>query len=80
MSKDMNKRNLVIIHPGTGTVIPLSDEVYVFDMDVAEAAVTAVSLGEHVWDEVEGWAIDNANLGRRIDNWNMGNMFFGWGE
>lgn len=70
-------KNLVIIHPGTGTVISLSDEVYVFDMDVAERAVTAVSLGEHAWDEVEGWAIDNADLGRRIDNYNMGHLFFG---
>lgn len=60
-------RNLVIIHPGTGTVISLNDQVYVFDMDVAEAAVTAVSYGEHEWDEVEGWAIDNASLGTLLD-------------
>lgn len=73
-------KNLVIVHPGTGTVIPLSDEVYVFDYDIAERHIAAVSLGEYVSDEVEGWIIDNADLGRRIDNYNMGNLFFGGAE
>ena len=70
-------RNLCIVHPGTGTVIALSDKVYVCDYAQAERHVQAIANGEADTDEVEGWIIDNADLGIRIDNWNMGNLFFG---
>lgn len=73
-------KNLVIVHPGTGTIIALSDEVYVFDYDMAQRHIERVSGGEYADDELEGWIVDNANLGRRIDNWNMGNLFFGGAE
>lgn len=72
-------KNLVIVHPGTGTVIPLSDVVYVVDWDRAERHIANVSNGEYLPDEVEQWVIDNADLGRRVDNYNIGNFLFGEG-
>lgn len=72
-------RKLVIVDRSTGQIIPLTHEVYVVDYGLAERHIAQVSFGEYVDDEVEQWVIDNADLGRRLDNYNMGNLFFGDG-
>ena len=62
--------SLYIYHPGTGTVIPLSDTVYlVNDKFVSEDLLDAMSDGMTL-DERE-------HKGYRIDNYNMGNLFYG---
>lgn len=73
MKKDMSERDLLIYHPGTGTLISLRDEVYVVD---------AARVREDILDAMEmgGTVDEREHMGRRIDNWNMGNLFFGWGE
>ena len=73
MAKDMSERDLLVYHPGTGTVISLRDEVYLVD---------ATRVREDILDAMEdGGTLDERDhLGIRIDNWNMGNLFFGWGE
>ena len=66
MSKD-----LVIYHPGTGTVISLSDEVYMID---------ASRLSDEDRRQLEeGWlsAADAYSVGICLDNFNMTNLFFG---
>jgi hypothetical protein len=73
-------KNLCIVHPGTGTIISLSDEVYLFDYGMAERHVQAVANGEAADEEIEGWIADNADLGIRIDNVNIGRLFFGGAE
>lgn len=66
----MKDRDLVIYHPGTGTVIPLSDEVYVID--------TARLSDEERSELEEGWmsGADAYAIGIRLDNFNMTNIFF----
>ena len=66
-----NKRDIVIYHPGTGTLIPLSDEVYMFDyasLDVE--AQEDLAMGAMTYAEAYATGI-------RLDNFNMGNIFFG---
>jgi hypothetical protein len=60
----------MIYHTGTGTLISLSDEVYL--VDTAE-------VSEEVMDNLEmgGWVTPEFHKGIRIDNYNMSN-FFGW--
>ena len=73
----MTKRDLFIYHPGTGTMIALSDTVFLLDAEIINVkAPGAMEAYE------EGYAtFDDANLmGRRIDNYNMGHLFFGDGE
>ena len=67
---DMSKRDLFIYHPGTGTLISLRDEVYVVD---------AARVREDILDAMEmgGTVDEREHMGRSIDNWNMGNLFFG---
>lgn len=71
---DMSKRDLFIYHPGTGTMISLSDPVFVLDANMIEekapGAVEAYSEGYATYDDAK-------LMGTRIDNWNMGNLFFG---
>lgn len=65
----MNK-DLVIYHPGTGTVISLSDEVYMID---------AARLSDEERSELEeGWLpeADAYAVGFRLDNFNMTNIFY----
>jgi len=62
-------RDLLIYHPGTGTVIPLSDAVYLVD--------TAIAGEETVEDMLNGATVDlHEHKGFRIDNYNMTNLFF----
>ena len=66
MSKD-----LVIYHPGTGTVISLSDGVYMID---------AARLSDEDRRQLEeGWLseADAYAVGFHLDNFNMTNLFFG---
>lgn len=66
MSKD-----LVIYHPGTGTVISLSDEVYMID---------AARLSDDEKKDLEYGnlsAADAYSVGICLDNFNMTNLFFG---
>ena len=64
----MAQRDLLIYHPGTGTVIPLSDTVYLVDADAAGADTVAEML--------EGYVEPREHKGYRIDNFNMTNLFF----
>ena len=75
MLSDMNKgnemRDLFIYHPGTGTVIALADEVYLCDTNMIDEEV----YDSMVWN---GATVDvREHKGRRIDNYNMTNLFFG---
>jgi hypothetical protein len=73
----MAKRDLFIYHPGTGTMIALSDPVFLLD-----AGIINVKAPEAMEAYEEGYAtFDDANLmGMRLDNHNMGHLFFGDGE
>jgi hypothetical protein len=63
-------KQLLIYHQGTGTLIPLSDEVYLVDAEIAgEELLDAMSDGSNVYP-IE-------HKGIRIDNYNMTNLFFG---
>ena len=64
-------RDLFIYHPGTGTVIALSDEVYVCDMDAIDPIT---------YSQIENGASVSVqkHKGIQIDNFNMTNIF--WGE
>lgn len=62
-------RDLLIYHPGTGTVIPLSDEVYLVDPFIAG--------DDNVAEMLEGFVEPREHKGFRIDNVNMSNLFFG---
>ena len=71
-------RNLVIYHAGTGTVIGLSDEVYLIDVNAPwhedpDDLIERLSNGEADIPPRE-------HKGIRIDNYNMGNLFFGGAE
>ena len=61
-------RDLLIYHPGTGTVIPLSDTVYLVDADTAGEETVAEML--------EGFVEEREHKGYRLDNFNMTNLFF----
>ena len=62
-------KNLFIYHPGTGTVIALSDEVYLCDMDAIDAVgYSAIENGQSVSERV--------HKGLRLDNYNMALHFF----
>lgn len=73
MTKPMNERDLLIYHSGTGTLISLRDEVYLVD---------ATRVREDILDSMEmgGTVDEREHMGYRLDNWNMGNLFFGDGE
>jgi hypothetical protein len=63
-------RDLIIYHPGTGTVIPLSDVVYICDTQfIAPADLDYMEMGGEV-DVFE-------HKGYRLDNHNIGWLFFG---
>jgi hypothetical protein len=67
-------RDLFIYHPGTGTMIALSDPVFLIDSELIESKAPG-SLDAYS----EGYATyDDANMmGYRLDNYNMTNLFFG---
>lgn len=63
-------KDLFIYHPGTGTVISLSDEMYLCDTaDISAAYYGAMLDGASIPVE--------HHKGIRIDNYNMTNLFFG---
>ena len=64
----MAQRDLLIYHPGTGTVISLSDKVYLVDAETAGADTVAEML--------EGFVDVREHKGFRIDNFNMSNLFY----
>jgi len=66
-------RDLFIYHPGTGTVINLSDEVYVCDSQYIDPTIL---------EYIENGATVGvkAHKGYRLDNYNMTNLFFGGAE
>ena len=66
-------KDLFVYHPGTGTVIPLSDVVYLCDSSlIAPVDLEYMEAGNFV-DVFE-------HKGIRIDNYNMTNLFFGGNE
>lgn len=65
----MAPKDLFIYHPGTGTVIALSDVVYLCDRDVIS--------DDHYERMLMGEAIGEAgHKGFRLDNHNMTRLFF----
>jgi hypothetical protein len=63
-------KKLFIYHQGTGTLISLSDEVYLVAEDIAgEDLINDMSDGCNVYP-IE-------HKGYRLDNYNMTNLFFG---
>lgn len=67
-------RDLFIYHPGTGTMIALSDPVFLLDSgtidDLAPEAMDSYQEGYATYDDAK-------LMGTRIDNFNMTNLFFG---
>ena len=63
-------KNLFVYHEGTGTLIALSDKVYLIDADAIDSdTLDDLEMGANVTErEHKGW---------RIDNYNMTNLFFG---
>lgn len=62
--------DLVIYHPGTGTAIPLSDAVYL---------VNVAHISKRDLEALENGTLDKFDMsviGTRIDNSNMGNIFY----
>ena len=61
---------LYIYHPKTGTLIPLSEQVFLVNVEHAgRDTINDLSEGVPVPErEHKGW---------RIDNYNMGNLFYG---
>ena len=63
-------KSLYIYHQGTGTLIPLGEEVYlVNEEDTTDHFLDLMSDGAYV--------SPLAHNGIRIDNYNMTNLFFG---
>ena len=63
-------QSLFIYHPGTGTIISLSDEVYLCSTADISAAYYGMML--------DGASVPvQEHKGIRIDNYNMTNLFFG---
>jgi hypothetical protein len=69
MPQPSRTRDLILYHPGTGTLIPLSDEVYLID---------AAIVPERVLDDIEmGTEVAvRDHKGVLIDNYNMTNAFY----
>jgi hypothetical protein len=64
-------KDIIIYHPGTGTVISLRDEVYAIDYNM---------LNDELQQDIESGNLSHANAyayGARLDNYNIGNLFFG---
>lgn len=65
--------NLFVYHEGTGTVLPLSDKVYLCNVDDIDPIEYA--------DIVEGASVGvKLHKGVRIDNYNMAKLFMWGGE
>jgi hypothetical protein len=66
-------KNLFIYHPETGTLVDLSEQVYLLDPGV---------IDPDVWWEIKNSATmpERDHKGRRLDNYNMTNLFFGGSE
>lgn len=62
-------RDLIVYHAGTGTILPLSDKLYVFD-------ATRLS-----WEDIAALETGMTNRqayamgGVELDNYNIGNLF-----
>ena len=66
-------KKLYVYHQGTGTLIALSDEVYLVAEDIAgEKLINDMSEGCNVYPM--------EHKGYRLDNYNMTNLFFGDNE
>ena len=62
-------KDLFIYHEGTGTLISLSDKVFLIDADKVDPVVMS-----DLSDGISG-ITDKEHLGYRIDNYNMANLF-----
>lgn len=63
-------KDLFIYHPGTGTIVSLSDEVYLID-----AADLDADVAEGLFDYGMSNMPVQLHKGIRIDNYNMNNLF-----
>jgi hypothetical protein len=67
-------KDLFVYHAGTGTIIPLSDEVYLVNNEYLDAdTMEAFEYGEKDIPVMD-------HKGYRLDNYNMTNLFYGSGE
>ena len=63
-------KDLFIYHEGTGTILPLSDKVYLCNVEDIDP--------DEYEDMMDGASVDvTFHKGIRIDNYNMTNLFFG---
>lgn len=66
-------KDLFLYHPGTGTMIPLSDPVFLIDAEIIEekapGSLEAYEGGYATYDDAK-------MMGYRLDNYNMTNLFF----
>lgn len=62
--------DLYVYHPGTGTLISLSDEVYLVNAEIAQPEVLECMEDGATVAPIE-------HKGYRIDNANMGRLFYG---
>ena len=64
------KRYLYIVEPSTGAIFDLTEHIFLVDSARVPASIDAL--------DVEEWIVDHAqDIGYRLDNYNMNNLFFG---
>ena len=63
-------KRLAIYHPGTGTLIDLTDKTYLVDLDFVKPKVLEALQNGATLEERE-------HCGFRLDNYNMTNLFYG---
>lgn len=62
-------KRLAIYHPGSGTLIALSDKTYLVDLDIQEPEVLEAMENGATVEERD-------HKGFRLDNYNMTNLFY----
>ena len=67
-------KDFFIYHPGSGTMIPVSDEVYIID---------AKKISEQELQDAQDGLLTHAtaySVGWKLDNFNLETLFFGGAE
>jgi hypothetical protein len=66
-------KQLFIVHPDTGIIFDLSDEIFLFDGARLPSSEDGADVLEYIAKHVK-------SFGYRLDNFNMTNLFFGGAE
>lgn len=64
-------KDFFIYHPGTGTMLPVNDEVYIIDPE---------KISEDELQDAEDGVLSHAtaySVGWKLDNFNLETLFFG---